>query len=56
MTKYLDKTFSVSVASGGISEEELARRQKAAGADALDLNIGPQKKAACSSSNGSSPR
>nr|MBI2905229.1 dihydropteroate synthase [Chloroflexota bacterium] len=23
---------------------ELARRQKAAGADALDLNIGPQKK------------
>lgn len=26
MTKYLDKTFSVSVSSGGISEEELARR------------------------------
>jgi len=26
MTKFTDKSFSVSVASGGISQEELARR------------------------------
>ncbi|MGC4116320.1 MAG: hypothetical protein QM765_17445 [Myxococcales bacterium] len=26
MTKFTEKTFSVSVSSGGISEEELARR------------------------------
>ncbi|HEY3445070.1 MAG TPA: hypothetical protein VGK67_01855 [Myxococcales bacterium] len=26
MTKFIEKTFSVSVASGGISDEELARR------------------------------